>query len=618
MSAGPVITVQPNYVDLSAIALQTYNISGAKALNGTFGDRAKDIVEIRLIGAFGACLNDGSTLDIVGKKNQAILAMLACEPSGRRSRHWLQYKLWSERGHAQGAASLRQALTQIRRALGPTSNILKSTREFVELDMSRVVVDTGDLDGLLSDTPRNATREFLEGLEIADPEFDEWVRLERSFWRSHLEDAWQRIEGIANTTAPIKILERPVFSVPCVAVQSFQVDPSNPVDAHISEGIADQIIDQFSRIGWLMTISRRTTFSPGLDKLDAAQFGEKVGADFVLIGELRLHDDVMHLTVELMRYPGSVVLRLMNFALPRRPSAKSIDEVAIEIAGNLSDSIGQVREQQATSHASDSKEITDLIWLGRWHMNCLTRKDFEHAIEIFGEVIRRDPGNAEAHINLTIAKLWDIWTRRGGREEILRVRKQAQNAIKLDVSDSRGYWIVGMALTWLRDTVSARYYIEESIRLCPSAAFAHVQLGTHRIYSGTPAKAYAPLDTALRLSPFDRQRFNIFGEYSMAALLAEDFDHAVDMAEQSLLLRPGYWYARMTKCLAHQRAGRRGEALASARKLFKASPDFSAGHIRWLPFVDAERPTRMIEEIAALCASAGDLEFDDRCNNVQI
>ncbi len=308
----------------------------------------------------------------------------------------------------------------------------------------------------------------------------------------------------------------------------------------------------------------------------------------------------MLVAIELVRQPGASVLRLLNFAVPRRPTAKSIDDLAIEIAGNLGDAIGQAREQRATSTASESDEITDLIWRGRWHINCLIQADFRRANDIFEEVIRTDPTNAEAHINLAICRLYDIWTRRGGPDEIRSVRKAAQNAIKLDVSDGRGYWIVGMAEIWLRNSDSARHYIDESIRLCPSTAIAHVQRGTQRIYSGTPAAAYAPLDRALRLSPFDRQRFNIYGEYSMAALLAEDFDRAVRMAEQSLLLRPGYWYAHVTRCLAHYRAGRRDDALSSARQLFQTRADFSAEYIRWLPFLDEGEAADMIHDIAQL------------------
>jgi DNA-binding SARP family transcriptional activator len=52
-----------------------------------------------------------------GRKARALLAILALTPTRRRSRSALQDKLWSDRGPEQGAASLRQTLSEIRRAL---------------------------------------------------------------------------------------------------------------------------------------------------------------------------------------------------------------------------------------------------------------------------------------------------------------------------------------------------------------------------------------------------------------------------------------------------------------------------------------------------------------------
>src|SRR5215475_7457303 len=73
---------------------------------------------IQVIGPFRLLAHDGEDLTPLGRKARALLAILALTPTRRRSRPALQDKLWSDRGPEQGAASLRQTLTEIRKALG--------------------------------------------------------------------------------------------------------------------------------------------------------------------------------------------------------------------------------------------------------------------------------------------------------------------------------------------------------------------------------------------------------------------------------------------------------------------------------------------------------------------
>ncbi len=108
-------------------------------------------LHLSLIGPFEAWFDDGRRIVIREKKARALLAMIVVAPKGKRSRHWLQYKLWSDRGEKEGAASLRQTLSGLRRVLAGCEDILISDRIDVGLDMGRVNVDLKDIPGLISD-----------------------------------------------------------------------------------------------------------------------------------------------------------------------------------------------------------------------------------------------------------------------------------------------------------------------------------------------------------------------------------------------------------------------------------------------------------------------------------
>ncbi len=128
-----------------------------------------DMVRIGLTGRFRVCGGDGSDLTPKGAKSQGLMALLATSPDLCRNRRWLEDKLWSDRGAEQASASLRQALVDVRRALGPHSDLLLADRQKIGLRRDRVTIEL---------TPDDET-EFLEGIDVRDPEFESWLRHER-------------------------------------------------------------------------------------------------------------------------------------------------------------------------------------------------------------------------------------------------------------------------------------------------------------------------------------------------------------------------------------------------------------------------------------------------------
>lgn len=109
-------------------------------------------------------------------KARAILALLARTPERRRSRRWLESRLRSDRGAEQASGSLRQALMEIRRALGPGADLLLTDRESVAFPGLATDLDE---DPEAAARALAGGREFLEGLDVADDEFEDWLRAER-------------------------------------------------------------------------------------------------------------------------------------------------------------------------------------------------------------------------------------------------------------------------------------------------------------------------------------------------------------------------------------------------------------------------------------------------------
>lgn len=119
-------------------------------------------------------MTDGNGVDRRPKlmKSRAILAVLAATPGHSHSRSWFQSLLWQDRQHQQAQSSLRSAIADIRRHLGPHASALISDHSEIGLrpDMVSILPQ--------SSLPR---RGFLEGFDVPHAQvFEEWLRVERS------------------------------------------------------------------------------------------------------------------------------------------------------------------------------------------------------------------------------------------------------------------------------------------------------------------------------------------------------------------------------------------------------------------------------------------------------
>src|SRR5215471_475872 len=106
-------------------------------------------LQLKLLGGFEASSAAGRTVEISGRKNQALLAYLATHPGRKLAREKLTGLLWSDRGEQQARGSLRQALLVLKDALaGDAPGALVFEGDSVGLEPGAVATDVAELEAL--------------------------------------------------------------------------------------------------------------------------------------------------------------------------------------------------------------------------------------------------------------------------------------------------------------------------------------------------------------------------------------------------------------------------------------------------------------------------------------
>ncbi len=506
----------------------------------------------------------------------ALLAMLSTAPGGERTRSWLQDRLWGSRQTAQAQQSLRRELSALRTAL-PASfgELVIADRDRVRLDLKHFEIDHRD---------RDQGAVFLEGFDIAGEDgFEEWLREERQ--RNFPAPA----EAAETPPLPKAIVDlakpAPGFGgKPALAILPF-INASAEPDGDIwAEGMTEDLVERLSRLRWLPIIAPSTMAELSHRNLDALAIGGLIGAAYVLRGQLAQRAKTLSLNLTLLDGQTGQMLWSERLALPDGVTQLALEEVAHDLVGTLDARIDTEQQSRVINRNVEELNFNEQVWRARWHLNRLTKHDAQIARELLARALEERPNSADVLIQACFAKAWDTWSGRRDEASMREMRGLAQRAIAADNYDGRAYMLAGMAEMWLRNHENAEGLFVEALRLNPSLARAHAQLGSNYYLTGDPKSALEPLRQALRLSPLDTQNFYVLGEMAVSYLMMEQWTDAIRHADHAIARRAAYFYAHVVKVNALVRSGNLSAAKKALAKLYEAKPGFLPSDVDWLPF----------------------------------
>jgi len=155
-------------------------------------------LRLKVLGGFEAQPASGEPAGLPSKKGRALLAYLAVERARPQSRETLATLLWGDTGEERARHNLRQALASIRKVYG---EVVCSAGDCLQIDPGACETDVGEFDRLAnSDVTDDLRRcvslyggDLLEGLNLREPEFEEWLLVARSRLRKQACQAAARL-----------------------------------------------------------------------------------------------------------------------------------------------------------------------------------------------------------------------------------------------------------------------------------------------------------------------------------------------------------------------------------------------------------------------------------------
>ena len=202
-------------------------------------------------------------------------------------------------------------------------------------------------------------------------------------------------------------------SPPSIAVLAFEDLSPQKNQEYFCDGIAEEIINNLTRMEGIKVASRTSAFAYKNKPEDIRIIGKNLDVQTVLEGSVRKADDRLRITTQLIDVADGCHLWSQQFD---RETA-DIFEIQVEIARNISQTL-KIKLSDNIKHAikkvpTENIAAYDFYLRGRQFFYRHKRQYMQHAIDMFARAIERDTAYAHAYVN---AK----WGKRKETEKLLK------------------------------------------------------------------------------------------------------------------------------------------------------------------------------------------------------
>ncbi len=336
----------------------------------------------------------------------------------------------------------------------------------------------------------------------------------------------------------------PVPAVP--AQKSIAVLPFIDIsEAHnqqyLSDGLADELIDQLGRRGELRVIARTSSFQFKDRREDVRSIAHKLGVDYVLEGSVRKAGSMLRVTAQLIRAPDGSHLWSQTYDRAVTDVFKVQDDICDTVVHALHAAL--TAGPLAHPAAERNIEAYGALLQGWYFYQRASREDLEKSVAAYQQAIELDPSYARAWAELAAA-----YIRQG---------------------------------SWQWDTVEnayskARTAAAQALKIDPNQPLAHRMLGyVNWDYDLDREAGQAEFRRSRELDPSD---VNALSALTLVALAYGRIDEAIELKLKNAQADPLNSLMLDDLGSLYLDAGRPAEAEAAVRRALALDPAYTGGH----------------------------------------
>jgi TolB-like protein/class 3 adenylate cyclase len=386
-----------------------------------------------------------------------------------------------------------------------------------------------------------------------------------------------------------KLANAPRLSIVVLPFENLSGDKDQD---YFADGITDDLTTDLSHLQDSFVISRGTAFTFKGKPVDAKAIGRELGVRYLLEGSVRRVGEKVEVNAQLISTETGAHVWADRFNGDR----SNLGQLQVDIVSRLANSLGmelvKAEAMRAARERPNNPDAVDLAMRGQATLySNPSVAAFGEAAALFERALALDPQNLPAMTGLANALAGRaIQTHDAG--DAARADKLIDTVLAVQPDNSTAHRTRGLILGFVRHEMrSAIAEAERAIALDPNDADAHAEAGVWKGALGHAEDGIAGVETALRLSPRDRD--TPFWQFYMCALhnYLQHWEQGIEWCEKSRAGMPDNFGAYVHLAAAHAWAGHDKEAKDAAAHLQKLHPGFTVQSYADLASHTSDDPT---------------------------
>ncbi|MFA3919898.1 winged helix-turn-helix domain-containing tetratricopeptide repeat protein [Ruegeria hyattellae] len=344
---------------------------------------------------------------------------------------------------------------------------------------------------------------------------------------------------------------------PVIAVLQFTPVSRSPDEDKLGEILSKSIATELYQFRHYGVSFEGKIESQNTSDTDERKFGNSVGADFVLSGNLWVLNGRIRINAHLLDCNGGKKFWADRSDGDLSDTLDTIDQIARRIAATTVGRIDALGQRLTASKPSDILSVSQLILRAQAFYNQVSKKAHTEALDLLSSILEQDPQNSRAQ--MLIGAIHDMAFFTGWSPEpdqSLRLAlKHGRLAIQIDPENALAHAHFGEALLHSHRIPEAQSQYERALNLNPNDVAVITLHAAFLVENGRTKEALDRLILARELDPFELNWIPwIRGEAHFAL---KEFDAAIaDL--QEIVFPINNARALLASCYAH--AGRQSDA----------------------------------------------------------
>ena len=349
-----------------------------------------------------------------------------------------------------------------------------------------------------------------------------------------------------------------------IAVLPFANASGDKETDFLADGIAETLINNFTRIPELKVTARSTAFSFRGRESEVKAIGTELSVGSILTGRLMQRGEQLSVQVDLINTTdGSQIWG--NRYEGRSSDIVSIQQrIATDVSSQLKLKLSGAQQQQIARTYTQNPEAYQHYLRGRFHWNKRTADDLRKGLAEFQQAADIDPGYALAYVGLADSyALMDEYAGASTVETLPKARAFAERALQIDDTLGEAHATLALVNRYLWNWEEADKEFRRAIELSPNYPTTRHWYSVTLRDSGRLDEALEQIKRAEELDPLS----GIIGSNMAIVYLVRGDENATYATLNKMIeINPAWWGGHNWLGLAHLEFGRKDEAVKALEK----------------------------------------------------